>query len=423
MRLKIILIVLLIISQNNTVNSQETIIHNGESWKYYDGDSIPEYYWFINNFPDDDWKEGLAQFGYGEGDEATLLDYGSNPNLKKITHYFRKSFYIDDPDKFHVYLIKLLRDDGAIVYINGREVWRSNMPDGIITDSTVALISISDLQEDVIKEYVISPDYFIKGVNTICVSLHQSRPSTSDCSFDLELIRNNDLFSANQLLINQQRIDQILNKGFSFLSIQLELANKNNEINHLELRNEYLRNLGLFIIIFFFVLLMLAFYLIIRNIRMTHQWGNNLREIKNELLQKNKEIINYALNMVQQKQFLKVIKEQLDNTNKTNGNLPEIDRIISKISYHDDYDDEWERLKVHFDTVHSGFFSRLKTQFPELTQSELQHCSYIKLQLQTKEIARMLNIDPKSVQASRYRIKKKMSLTIESDLREIIETF
>lgn len=103
--------------------------------------------------------------------------------------------------------------------------------------------------------------------------------------------------------------------------------------------------------------------------------------------------------------------------------LPEIDRIISKISYHDDYDDEWERLKVHFDTVHSGFFSRLKTQFPELTQSELQHCSYIKLQLQTKEIARMLNIDPKSVQASRYRIKKKMSLTIESDLREIIETF
>jgi DNA-binding CsgD family transcriptional regulator len=156
---------------------------------------------------------------------------------------------------------------------------------------------------------------------------------------------------------------------------------------------------------------------------MAHKNSIELQGVKNKLEQKNKDIINYALNMVQQKQFLKMIREELGVLYNRNKNLSELDRMISKISYLDDFDDEWERLKVHFDTVHSGFFSRLKEQFPTLTQTEMQHCSYIKLQLPTKEIARMLNIDPKSVQASRYRIKKKMNLDLNTDLREVIETF
>jgi hypothetical protein len=420
MRTTFLLLILFILCISKSANSQETIIQSGDTWKYFD--TIPEDYWMINNYPDEHWPTAKAPFGYGEGNEATLLNFGSDPSNKIITHYFRKTFEIDDPNKFFVYVIKVLRDDGAVVYINGREVCRSNMPDLPITNGTRALTTVSDEEETIFYEYVLSPNYFTKGSNHISVSVHQSRPTTSDCSFDLELIRHNDLFSVNHLMTGQQS-EQILNKSFSLLSIQLELENKNNEINHLQLKNDNLRNYGIFIAFSFFVLLLVLFYLIIRNIKISHEHGNKLQDVKNELQQKNKDIINYALNMVQQKQFLKLIKEELGAVYNRNKNITELDRIVSKIAYHDDHEDEWERLKAHFDTVHSGFFSRLKEKFPALTQSELQHCSYIKLQLPTKEIARMLNIDPKSVQASRYRIKKKMELPLETNLKEVIETF
>lgn len=420
MRLKFCCVFLSILCFGKLVNSQETIIKSGDTWKYFD--SIPEDYWMINNYPDEDWAEGESPFGYGEGNERTLLSYGTDASRKIITHYFRKTFYIDDPNKFYVYVIKILRDDGAVIYINGREVCRSNMPDVPVTNSTRALTTVSDEQETIFYDYILSPNYFTKGMNHISVSIHQSRPMTSDCSFDLELIRHNDLFSVNHLL-TEQGSEQILNKSFSLLAIQLELEKKNNEINNLKLQNSNLRNYGIFLVIIIFVLLTVVFYFILRNVKMSHKIGIDLQSVKDELGRKNKDIINYALNMVQQKQFLKMIKEELSSVFNRNKNLADLDRIISKISYNDDHDDEWERLKIHFDTVHSGFFSRLKEKYPTLTQSEMQHCSYIKLQLPTKEIARMLNIDPKSVQASRYRIKKKMNLDLNTDLREVIESF
>ncbi len=423
MRAILIFLIIAMLSFGKQAISQDTLIRSGDTWKYLDQNTPPEYYWFAYDYDDSNWLEGKTQFGYGEGDEATLLDYGPNPSSKKITDYFRKSFYIDNPNLYSVYLLRFLRDDGGIVYVNGREVWRSNMPEGLITDSTRAIKTEANEEESIYFEYVLSPNYFIAGKNYISISVHQSRPGTSDCSFDFELVRHNDLFSVNHLLRTQEGSEQILNRSFSLLSIQLELENRNNEINNLKLQNSSLRNYGILLVIIIFVLLTIVFYFILRNVKMSYKLGIDLQSVKDELGQKNKDIINYALNMVQQKQFLKMIKEDLGSVYKRNKNLSELDRIISKISYNDDHDDEWERLKIHFDTVHSGFFGRLKEKFPTLTQSELQHCSYIKLQLPTKEIARMLNIDPKSVQASRYRIKKKMNLDLNTDLREVIETF
>lgn len=80
-------------------------------------------------------------------------------------------------------------------------------------------------------------------------------------------------------------------------------------------------------------------------------------------------------------------------------------------------------LKNAFRYYSFWFFARLKSKYPELSQSELRHCTYIKLQMFTSEISQMLNIDNKSVQASRYRIKKKMQLPQEVDLKNFLENF
>ena len=77
---------------------------------------------------------------------------------------------------------------------------------------------------------------------------------------------------------------------------------------------------------------------------------------------------------------------------------------------------DWEITKKHFEAVHKDFFTNLKKRFPNLTQNELRHCAYIRMNYTTKEIARILNVAPASVQKARLRLKKKMHLTEKDNL-------
>ena len=116
----------------------QTLIPNNSTWKYLDNGTNPRWYWLESNFDDQSWKTGAAQFGYGDGDEATILNWGRDPNDKYITYYFRKSFNVTNPADIKQLKLNLLRDDGAIVYLNGVEVVRSNMPNGDFGYATFA---------------------------------------------------------------------------------------------------------------------------------------------------------------------------------------------------------------------------------------------------------------------------------------------
>src|SRR5439155_23953878 len=98
--------------------------------------------WRATGFDDSVWKSGAAQLSYGDGDEATVVSYGSNANAKYITTYFRKSFSISDPSQISALTLRLLRDDGAVVYLNGTEVYRNNMPSGTIAYTTLASTTV-----------------------------------------------------------------------------------------------------------------------------------------------------------------------------------------------------------------------------------------------------------------------------------------
>ncbi|NBC84100.1 MAG: PAS domain-containing protein [Bacteroidetes bacterium] len=81
-----------------------------------------------------------------------------------------------------------------------------------------------------------------------------------------------------------------------------------------------------------------------------------------------------------------------------------------------DIENEWDKIKQHFNVVHKHFFRTLMNLNPGLTQNELRHCAYIKLNLSTKEIARLFNVKDSSVQKSRVRLKKKLGLKSTDDL-------
>ncbi|MFT3909167.1 MAG: metallophosphoesterase family protein [Ferruginibacter sp.] len=166
-----------------------SLVPYGSSWKYLDKGTNQGTAWRSTTFNDATWASGNAQLGYGDGDEATVVSYGSNASNKYITTYFRKTITVTDTSQFNGYTLNLKRDDGAVVYINGTEVFRSNMPAGTISYTTKASASASDDGgTPQVKTLLIGQ--VKRGANTIAVEVHQNVNTSTDLSFDLELKGN-----------------------------------------------------------------------------------------------------------------------------------------------------------------------------------------------------------------------------------------
>jgi hypothetical protein len=165
------------------------VVPFGSVWKYYDKGPIPGTDWRAVSFDDSAWQAGPAQLGYGDGDEVTKVSYGSDLNNKNIATYFRHAFTVSDPSAYKTLDLQLLRDDGAVVYLNGEEVLRSNMPTGDITPSVTALTAIGGDGEKKWTHASIFPAQLVPGKNVLAVEIHQANPTSSDISFDLELTR------------------------------------------------------------------------------------------------------------------------------------------------------------------------------------------------------------------------------------------
>lgn len=167
--------------------SSQILIHQGANWKYLDNGSNQGTAWRDLSFNDSSWSSGNAQLGYGDGDEVTVISYGSSSSNKYVCYYFRKAFNVTNAGANSGVKISLLRDDGAVVYINGQEVVRSNMPAGSITYTTLAAHTVSGSAEDAFYEYNVPSSVLQNGQNIIAVEVHQRSRSSSDVSFDLKL--------------------------------------------------------------------------------------------------------------------------------------------------------------------------------------------------------------------------------------------
>jgi hypothetical protein len=166
------------------------LVPTGATWKYLDNGSDQGSAWRNPAFNDALWPANAAQFGYGDGGEATVVSYGPIATNKYITTYFRHAFDVADPSSYAGVTISLLRDDGAVVYLNGREVFRSNMPGGAIAYRTPASANIGGADESTFYPTAISATNLASGRNLLAVEIHQASTNSSDVSFDLELVGN-----------------------------------------------------------------------------------------------------------------------------------------------------------------------------------------------------------------------------------------
>lgn len=162
-----------------------TFIPAGAVWKYLDDGSDQGVAWREPAYDDSVWAQGSAQLGYGDGDETTILSYGPDAANKYITTYFRNTFTVTYPSDFTMLAVYLMRDDGAVVYLNGQEVFRSNMPTGAIDYLTLSAGGTGGVAENLWHNFMVDPAYLVAGANVLSVEIHQTAPTSSDISFDL----------------------------------------------------------------------------------------------------------------------------------------------------------------------------------------------------------------------------------------------
>ena len=400
------------------INSQEAFIKNGDTWSYYDNGYLNDNWYQATDFSN--WKTGVTPIGYGDRFVTTNINFGESEENKDLTKYFFKKINIENLSSFTGIEFKLQRDDGAVIYVNGKELYRDNMPDGNITAKTKSLHVANGEEEKQFYKRVFDKSIFIEGENTISVEVHQYNPYSSDCIFGMEIIGHKDPNVLIEVVKNQMDSKTSLEAKMDVLNYNFLLKNTNTQLELYKNANQSLKFFLTFISLLLLFTIAAFLFFLFRNKKLEEQTKTEIKKINSTSLEKEKEMISYANQLLYHKQHLKEIKADLKFIKSDNNK--EVQNIIKQIDFIINNKDEWKELKLHFDAVFNGFYDTLISKHPSLTETELRHCMFIKLHMQTKEIAKILNIDPRSVQTARYRIKKKLNLTEDQDLRSFLIT-
>jgi hypothetical protein len=165
-----------------------TFITTNSVWKYLVSGANQGTAWTGRTFNDSTWPSGAARLGYGGDGEQTTLGFGGNPNAKFITTYFRKSFVVPAGVVYTNLDFQLVRDDGAVVWLNGRELFRSNLPTTPISFQTLASATVNGADEQTPFTTSVGVTNLLTGTNMVAVEIHQATVDSSDLGFNLALV-------------------------------------------------------------------------------------------------------------------------------------------------------------------------------------------------------------------------------------------
>ena len=149
--------------------------------------------------------------------------------------------------------------------------------------------------------------------------------------------------------------------------------------------------------------------------------------LKTEIQFKNKELALTTMHLVQKMEMFKKIQSDLmkattaDTENKKLRT--DVQKVIRLLNSDEQFDNEWEQFAYHFDEVHQNFFLRLSQLYPQISPNDHRLSAYLRMNLSTKEIAHLLNLSVRGVEASRYRLRKKMKLASDINLTDFMMKF
>jgi hypothetical protein len=175
------------------------LINGGASWTYFDKGQDPGPNWAQPDFDDSGWSNGIARLGYGDAGTVTTVNYGSVGN-RYVSTYFRRPFVVPWNAAITNLNLRVARADGVVVYLNGQEIYRTNMPAGPIAYTNLASSTVSAFNRHIFYPTNV-PVNLSAGTNWIAAEVHLASTINSSMGFDLELIGNGTLLPPPSLSI------------------------------------------------------------------------------------------------------------------------------------------------------------------------------------------------------------------------------
>ena len=221
---------------------------------------------------------------------------------------------------------------------------------------------------------------------------------------------------------------------FSLDIKEKELELKDNEIALLQ-REQKIYHFRQLILLLTMVLLVIATILVYSKLQLKHKKRSLLLEqeatlskarqdlMENELRNKNNELTNFALHLIEKNKFLQELKNELKNLRNAPDRAREdrIKEMTINVQHNINLQRDLEEFQKNVDQVNAAFYQKLKKRFPNLTRNEAQLCAMLRLNLSTKEIASLNNISTRAVEMGRYRLRKKFNIPTEASLCEFLQ--
>ncbi len=281
------------------------------------------------------------------------------------------------------------------------------------------------------KEYVKAIDYFDQS---IALSNAINSPRALKKAYEFKSVALEKLNNLKSALFNYKK-SKILSdtiysiertKAIDELSIIYEtekkeqaIVLKQNEIELLEQRVK-VNNLQRLLLGSGIILLMIIFGLLWYSLRQKAKRSRLEKEkLNHELDFKKKELATHALHIAKKNEVLDHLKqkaEDLISCKNTSG----YQQLIQAINFDLRDDNHWENFARYFEEIHKDFNTNIKQQYPNITSNELRLLALLKMNLSSKEIANMLNISKEGVKKARYRLRKKLEITSDESLLDLV---
>ncbi len=148
------------------------------------------------------------------------------------------------------------------------------------------------------------------------------------------------------------------------------------------------------------------------------------KEMQEKMYFQSKQLTTHALNMLQKNELLQSLQMNIDRIREKAKDevKPELRTLNNQIRNHLKGEKDWDLFKMYFEQINTGFFEKLREINPDLTSNDLRLIALIKLNMNIKEVASVLNLSPNSVKNARYRLRKKLKLDAQDDLFDFVNS-
>ncbi len=146
-------------------------------------------------------------------------------------------------------------------------------------------------------------------------------------------------------------------------------------------------------------------------------------KLKSEMQHLSTLLAASTMNLVVKNEYIETIKEKLKEVNKKGKNKEtktQLEHIVKDIDTTLKLQEDWKQFEYHFDQVHGDFLTRLRSEFVKLSPNEQKLCAFLRLNLNSKDIANLMGISLRGIEVARYRLRKKLDLDKGQNLSKFI---